>query len=181
MKTRLIFVMALIMMGTISCEKIGVGSWDVPKNTYQNLVFPEEATLTFISEKEGKLNLLLTFKVEVDFDKMGDHCYSNVSFNLRGVPYEVNGKRLRICADKLHGSMSYTEAYYGYDKLNYEAFPGTYSGDIKLTRTSYTNSSAFSPTDRLSGKWTIRFESDSGEKLLFEVVNPNLRFVKTGI
>lgn len=77
--------------------------------------------------------------------------------------------------------MSYTEAYYGGCKSNYEAFPGTYSGDIKLTRTSYTNSAAFSPTDQLSGKWTIRFESDSGEKVLFEVVDPKIRFVRSGI
>jgi hypothetical protein len=175
MKTRLIFVMALIMMGTISCEKIGVGSWDVQENTYQDLVFPKEATLTFVSEKEGKLNLLLTFGVEVDFDKRGDRCRANVSFNLRDAPYEVNGKRLRICADKLHGCVTYTESYYGFTHGNLETICGTYSGDIKLTRTSYTNSSAFSPTDRLSGKWTIRFESDSGEKLLFEVVDPNLR------
>ena len=176
MKTRLIFVMALIMMGTISCEKIGVGSWDVQENTFSETTFPKEgSTFTFISGSDSKMNAVLCFAIGTNSTSWGELTKSKINFYLTDIPYEVNGKRLRIYADKLHGSMSYTEAYYGLDKLNYEAFPGTYSGDIKLTRTSYTNSSAFSPTDRLSGKWTIRFESDSGEKLLFEVVDPNLR------
>ena len=176
MKTRLIFVMALIMMGTISCEKIGVGSWDVQENTFSETTFPKEgSTFTFISGSDSKMNAVLCFAIGTNSTSWGELTKSKINFYLTDIPYEVNGKRLRIYADKLPGRVSYIEEYYGMGKAYVVTLTGNYSFDSKLTRTSYTNRSAFSPTDRLSGKWTIRFESDSGEKLLFEVMDPNLR------
>lgn len=170
MKARLI-ISLVILMAISACQDID--NWkDVPENTYSNYTFPTESVLSLKTSTSSEITAALNFWTASD----GDIESVQIRFVFEGMPCKANKQRVTLSVNGLPGRIQCFKYYRYWDKAGSESLPGKFYFDARLNRSMnrFGDEAHLGEGDKLTGNWTIRFESDNGARLLFKVTNVDI-------
>jgi len=158
-----------------SCQKADVWTWSVEENAYDGIVFPGKALLSLNSSSESQLEAILSveYKEAVSSGREGDLDIAQIWFDLKDIPVRVTRSGVYLKAGEFPGTIRYFKRYYGLCVSSLTVLSGKYSFTARLNReeSHYSWDNKLADGDRLSGEWTIHFESDEGERLLFKLTD----------